>query len=204
MKKGLFLVAIILVLVGCGDGNVQIQVDPNIQLEEDSILIAEYLLANGYDDYQTTESGVRFVILSEGPGESIDESDIVTFNYTGRLINDSIFDTTIKRVGDSIRNVPDIPDKYAAAFPSDRTYSSITITYSETGWTLPKQSNSEEGLIDGFVDGVSATFNKMNVSGRAMVIFPSSLGYGGENNLVLIPANSVLIFEFYPTKLTKQ
>lgn len=198
MKKGLFAVITAVILAGCGDGNVVIQVDPDIQLAEDSTIIADYMLEKGYEDYKTTTSGVRYLVLDEGTGTDIDESDIVTFDYIGMLANDSIFDTSIKAIGDSIRNVEDIPDKFANSFPESRIYNPFTITYSSSGWTINGQ------FVQGFSDGVSASFKEINVGGRVVIAMPSVLGYGVRGSGLLIPPNTVLLFELYPTDITKQ
>lgn len=197
MKKGLFVV-FALVMLACGDGNVVIQVDPDIQLEVDSIIIADYLDEKGYENFSTTASGVRYLILEQGSGDPIDESDIVTFDYIGMLTNDSIFDTSIQAIGDSISNVENIPDKFATTFSSSRIYSPFIITYATSGWTINGQ------FVDGFSDGVSASFDEMNVGGRALIIMPSALAYGVGGSGLLIPSNSVLIFELLPTEVTKQ
>lgn len=198
MKKGLFAIVTALILLSCGDGNVIIEVDPAIQLAEDSTIIAEYMEDKGYDDFKTTVSGVRYIILEEGSGLPIDESDIVTFDFIGKLTNDSIFDTSIKAIGDSIRNVENIPDKFSSSFAESRVYSSYEITYSASGWTINGQ------FVRGFSDGVSATFKEMNVGGHALIIMPSVLGYGTGSRGLLIPENAVLIFEFFPSEVTKQ
>ncbi|MEO9482582.1 MAG: FKBP-type peptidyl-prolyl cis-trans isomerase [Ekhidna sp.] len=198
MRKGFLTILVGFILLSCGDGNVKILVDPDIQLAIDSTEIAEYMEARGYTDFETTDLGVRYIILNEGTGTDIDESDIVTFDYNGMLTNDSIFDTSIKAVGDSIRNVENIPDKFTSTFTSTKAYSPFTITYTSSGWTVNGQ------FVPGFSDGISTTLNKMNVGGHALVIMPSALGYGTASRGLLIPENSVLIFEFFPTEVTKQ
>lgn len=198
MKKGLFVIAATLILLACGDGNVVVQVDPAIQLREDSILIAEYMEDKGFDNFETTEAGVRYVILEEGSGSPIDESDIVTFDYIGILTNDSIFDTSIKTIADSIRNVEDIPAKFTSTFTENRNYAPFTITYSASGWPINGQ------FVPGFSDGVSATFKEMNVGGRALIVMPSALGYGVTGTGLLIAPNTVIAFELLPTEVVKQ
>ena len=198
MNKGLFVLIATVLLTACGDGNVVVQVDPAIQLASDSVIIAEYMDGKGYDGYETTSAGVRYFIIKEGAGAAIDESDIVTFDFIGMLTNDSIFDTSIKTIGDSIRNVENIPDKFSAAFSENKTYSSFTITYASSGWTINGQ------FVAGFSNGVSVTFNKMNVGGKAVIAIPSALGYGASGSGLLIPPNAVIVFELLPTEITKQ
>ena len=189
-----------LFLLACGDGNVIIDPDPSIQRAEDIEVIEDYLIINGIvpDNVDTTESGVRYIIINEGTGTDIDESDVVTFNYTGKLTNDSIFDTSIQAVGDSIRNVENIPDRFVSAFDEDRVYNPFEITYTSSGWPITGQ------FIPGFIDGISSTFNKLNVGGSSLILIPSELAYSTSGFGSLIPPNSVLIFELYPISVIKQ
>lgn len=208
MKKGFLAIVISFLLLACGDGNVVVQVDPDIQLEKDSIAIAEFMIEKGYEDYQTTPAGVRYIILETGSGEPIDESDFVTFDYTGMLLSDTIFDTSVKSVGDSIRahfleDSVGLADKslheiFLSSFWEERSYSPYEITYSSSGWTIEGQ------FINGFTDGVSVTFNKMNVGGRAIIAIPSGLAYGTNGSGALIPPNTPIAFELMPVEVIKQ
>lgn len=198
MREGLLAVLVGFILLSCGDGNVRVLVDPDIQLAEDSLEILEYFQAKGYDNFQTTEMGVRYIILDEGTGLSIDESDIVTFDYIGMLTSDSIFDTSIEAIGDSIRNVENIPDKFTSTFSSLKRYNPFTIAYTTSGWTINGQ------FVPGFSDGITNTFHQMNAGGRVIIAMPSALGYAGIGSGLLIPPNTVILFELLPTKVTKQ
>jgi len=186
-------------LISCGEGEVIVTVDPAIQRAADIAIIEEYLTSKGYDPstVDTTESGVRYVILDEGQtgfdSLSIDESDIVDFDYIGRLTNDKLFDTTIES----------ITQEDTAIFEDGRVYIPVLINYSSTGWTISGR------FITGFTDGVSSTFNKVHVGGRILIIFPSDLGYRGvpqfsNGGIETIPANSVITFELRPVRVTKQ
>ncbi|WP_420317542.1 FKBP-type peptidyl-prolyl cis-trans isomerase [Ekhidna sp.] len=210
MKSGLLvgIGVVILFLIGCGDGDVVIQEDPDVQLENDSIAIAEYMSEKGYENYSTTPSGVRYLILDEGTGDPIDESDIVTFDYIGILLNDTIFDTTVKAVGDSIRahfleDSVGLADKtvhetFLALYYEDKIYSPLTYTYSVSGWTIDEQ------FIQGFTDGITVTFNQMNVGGKAIIALPSAIAYGTRGSGLLIDPNTPITFELYPISVTKQ
>ena len=185
--------------------------DPTVQATVDSATIVNYLKDLGYegDEVGTHEDGVRYVILDPGTGDAIDDSDIVTFNYTGMLLNDTIFDTSIKEVGDSIRlkveenitpgDTTDIEFALLRSFKEDRTYTSTTFTYSSSGWTLISTN-----YIQGYKDGISATFNKMNVGGTSLIVIPSGLAYGTRGTGSFIEPNTVIAFKLYPTKVIKQ
>lgn len=201
----------IMIAISCGDGNVIIRQDPAIQAAEDSAIIINYLADLGYegDEIGTTTSGVRYVILKPGTGAAIMESDIVTFDYTGKLLSDTIFDTSIKAVADSIIAVvaadtvgkTDIDEQLNIlnSFPESKRYESFTFTYSSTGWTL-----SSSGFIQGYVDGISTTFNQVNVGAAVLIVIPSQLAYGNRSVGNLIDPNSVLAFELYPTASISQ
>jgi FKBP-type peptidyl-prolyl cis-trans isomerase len=60
---------------------------------------AEAFLAENKDKegVKTTESGLQYIVLEEGKGESPSKTDMVTVNYTGKLMDDTVFDTSEKR-----------------------------------------------------------------------------------------------------------
>ncbi|MEM0940862.1 MAG: FKBP-type peptidyl-prolyl cis-trans isomerase [Bacteroidota bacterium] len=196
--------------ISCGDGNVTITTDPAIQAAEDSATIVNYLSDLGYegDEVNVTESGVRYVILDTGDGDSIDESDIVTFDYIGKLLTDTIFDTSIQEIADSIRlavqedtvgvDASNLQLSLLNTFSESREFEPFEITYSASGWPIAGQ------FIAGFTDGVSATFNKMNTNGSALIVIPSVEAYGTVGSGLLIPPNTVIAFEFFPIEVIKQ
>lgn len=199
----------IIMWTSCGDGNVFTPPDPAIQAAEDSAKIVNYIKDLGYSDLDSTlESGVHFVILDSGDGEVIDESDIVTFHYVGKLLNDTIFDTSIKKVADSIRiavqadtvgiEASSIQLSLLNSFSASRPFNPYEITYSASGWPISGQ------FIDGFTDGVSATFRLMRVGGKSLIVIPSALAYGANGSGGLIQPNTVIAFELYPIKVIKQ
>lgn len=195
----LFLFAVGLTfLISCGEGNVIVAIDPAIQRAADIEVIEEFLTSQGFDPatVDTTETGVRYVILDEGQtGDeslSIDESDIVDFNYIGRLTNEKLFDTTIESIA----------QEDTAIFAESRAFIPVLINYSSTAWTLTDR------FIAGFANGIAATFDKVHVGGRILIVFPSDQGYRGLAQFSLgvetIPANSVISFELRPVRVTKQ
>ncbi len=58
--------------------------------------IDELLDAEGVE-YQTTESGLRYVILEEGAGENPNQGDTVSVHYTGTLLDGTEFDSSLDR-----------------------------------------------------------------------------------------------------------
>lgn len=194
MNKLLFSLIIgFALLASCNEGTIVEPEDPAIQLAIDLEEIDQFLIDNGYDPatVDTTESGVRYIIIDEGntmyDSLSIDESDIVDFDFIGRLTDGTLFDTTIESVAMEDEDI----------FNEDRVYVPTLMNYSETGWTIRNR------FIDGFVDGIAVTFNKVHVGAHILIVFPSGLGYGAAVRGP-IPANSVLTFELFPVRVDKQ
>lgn len=214
---GIFCGCVLITIVACSKDNITPVVDASIQRAIDIALIDAYLESKGYTDIDTTDSGVRFVIIDEGAGERIEESDVVTFDYTGHLLSDTIFDTSIKSVVDSIRTVV-IADSVGSAdkfmheillsiFSEDRSHTPLTVTYSASGWPFDGR------FIAGFSDGIAASFNSKNsekgkksvgIGGKVLLAIPSDLGYGALGSGVLIEPHAVVLFEMFPIKVTKQ
>lgn len=61
--------------------------------------MADYNAAffQGNSGYQTTPSGLKYVTVVEGTGESPKETDVVTVHYTGRLLDGTVFDSSVER-----------------------------------------------------------------------------------------------------------
>ncbi len=49
------------------------------------------------DGYTTTPSGLKYVTVVEGKGASPSASDVVTVHYTGRLLDGTVFDSSVER-----------------------------------------------------------------------------------------------------------
>jgi hypothetical protein len=187
-------------LMACGDGELFVPIDPDVQRGIDSQIIDDYLIDQGYaiSEVDSTDTGLRYIISNEGTGEPIEESDIVSFNYIGYFTSDTIFDTSIQSVADSITSIENIRDEFLTVFSPNRQYFPLEITYSQSGWTIIGR------FIPGFVEGVSVTFKDLRVGGEAIIIMPSQLGYGPSGNFPLIPPDEVLLFKLLPVDVVKQ
>ena len=105
--------------------------------------------------------------------------DEATLNYTGRLLNGQVFDTTIEKVA-----------KDAYLYNRDKSYAPVTITFASTWSSITMGTSSS--LIDGFKGGLS----KMRYPGqKAIVVFTSTHGYSTSGSGSTIPAWSPLEFE---------
>jgi len=51
----------------------------------------------GKEGIQVTDSGLQYRVIEEGAGESPKVSDQVVVHYTGKLVNGSVFDSSVKR-----------------------------------------------------------------------------------------------------------
>ena len=51
----------------------------------------------GNSGYQTTPSGLKYVTVVAGTGASPKATDIVTVHYTGRLLDGTVFDSSVER-----------------------------------------------------------------------------------------------------------
>ncbi|WDI30063.1 FKBP-type peptidyl-prolyl cis-trans isomerase [Hyphococcus flavus] len=70
--------------------------NPEINLEEANAFLAENA---GKDGIQTTESGLQYQVLTEGPsdGKSPEATDTVEVHYQGTLLNGTEFDSSYSR-----------------------------------------------------------------------------------------------------------
>ena len=51
----------------------------------------------GNSGYQTTPSGLKYVTVVAGTGASPKATDVVTVHYTGRLLDGTVFDSSVER-----------------------------------------------------------------------------------------------------------
>lgn len=49
------------------------------------------------EDIQVTDSGLQYRVIEEGEGSQPDADDTVTVHYTGKLLDDSVFDSSYQR-----------------------------------------------------------------------------------------------------------
>lgn len=48
-------------------------------------------------EFKTTESGLRYLVVKEGTGAQPKAEDAVTVHYTGRLLDGTVFDSSVER-----------------------------------------------------------------------------------------------------------
>ena len=67
--------------------------------EAGSTNMADYGAAffQGNSGYHTTPSGLKYVTVVEGTGAAPTATDVVTVHYTGRLLDGTVFDSSVER-----------------------------------------------------------------------------------------------------------
>lgn len=107
----------------------------------------------------------------------------IKINYTGRLLNGQVFDTSIK----------DTAKKYSI-YDSSTTYGTSTITWGENASALTiKTAGSSSSLS--MITGFQYLLWNMRHDGKSAGIFVSQLGYGSSGSGNRIPAYAPLVFE---------
>ena len=107
------------------------------------------------------------IIEQEGTGASVSDNDFLLFEYTGRNLDDYVFETTNKATA-----------KLYDIYSPQIHYSSKYIQYNLSVPTIIK------GLEEGF--------SYMNEGGIAKLIIPSKLAYGNTRHQGLLPFSSVI------------
>lgn len=161
-------------------------IDPDqtqeVIFQQDKEAIEKYLEENPFDDAVKEYGLVNdafYIFWQTSVSESINAEmlvgDTVTVNYTGRLLSDVVFDSSIEQVA-----------KDNGVFQNGRQYQPLTFP------------NGLGAFLTGFEFGIS----KMKAGEKATIIFPSGMGYASQprDN---IPPNSPLIFEIELIRVKK-
>jgi len=140
--------------------------------QRDMEAIDEYLATNSLVNVKEFEDarGLRIIWQEvSGSGVFAEVGDTVRANYTGKLLNNSVFDTSIEDVA-----------KENDIFQEGRVYAPLGFR-TGFGFVIP---GFELGLLN------------IEVGDKATVIMPSELGYANNPpSGIGIPENSPLIFE---------
>ncbi|MBA4301212.1 FKBP-type peptidyl-prolyl cis-trans isomerase FklB [Algoriphagus alkaliphilus] len=158
-------------------------IDPDqtqeVILEKDKLAIEKYISENPFTsvkEYKEEAEGFyMFWEVANESGASVVRGDTVFVNYTGKLLNKQVFDTSIEQVA-----------RDNGIFATNRTYQPLKF---RPGFNF---------AIVGFEFAISL----MKEGEKATVIFPSKLGYGSQPSGP-VPANSPLIFELDLTRVKK-
>ncbi|MBP5326519.1 MAG: FKBP-type peptidyl-prolyl cis-trans isomerase [Bacteroidales bacterium] len=136
------------------------------QAAEDDEAIKKYMADNNLKATPET-SGLYIIVNKKGKGEPVQIGSTIAVNYTGRLMNGKVFDSSIEKVAKE-NNILDPSRKYE---PFEYQVGATSLI---RGW--------DEGLMN------------QPAGSSLTLIMPSRLGYGSRENGA-IPANSPLIFD---------
>ena len=104
----------------------------------------------------------------------------IYINYTGRLLNGRVFDTTVADTA-----------KMYGIYSSSKTYSPISVQYNHDDYTGITITSNKTSVIDGF----SYMLWRMGPFEEGTGIFLSKLGYASSGSGSAIPAYSPLRFD---------
>lgn len=140
----------------------------------------EHYVARNFPEVSPTDTAVfgYYYIQRQAPVDTTTFPTDTTFyiNYIGRLLDGTVFDTSIKDTA-----------KFYGIYSSSTTYSPKAITYDSDDGVYQM---SESDVITGF----SMTLARLKAYEKATAIFYSSLGYGTSGSGA-IPAYSPLRFD---------
>lgn len=178
---------------GCGDTKILERVTVEEQRALDSVTIAEFITAKGFDHsaLDTTASGAVYLVLDEGAGDSIRYNDIVNIYLSIKLTDGTLIRSNI----DTVHINHD-------SYDSTATYSHLVITHTQSGWGLAPPENDFLGLkgFIGMTEGITAALSKLKTGGRAMVITPSITSLQSTlSGSVNYSPGEVMVFDIYPT-----
>lgn len=156
-----------ILLVSCIDPDQTEEVNLERNKEEIRKYLAENPIASVKEYKEEVEGFYMFWQVRNDKGDTVVRGDTVIVNYTGKLLNKTVFDTSFEQVA-----------KDNGIFNSSRRYEPLKF---RPGFNF---------AIIGFEFAISL----MREGEKATVIFPSRLGYGNQPK-DLVPPNSPLIFE---------
>lgn len=128
--------------------------------------LAKYVADNNIKATPDDE-GLYIIVKKKGNGQKVEIGRQVAINYTGRLLDGKVFDTSVESVA-----------KENGVYDSRRPYEPLSYRV------------GEQSLIRGWEKGVI----NQPAGSKLTLIIPSSLGYGPQT-IGSIPANSSLIFD---------
>ena len=146
----------------------QALIKEEVQYEIDKKLIDEYLEKENIEA-ETHQSGLRYTIVKQGTGPLPQPGQTIRVNYTGRILNGAIFDTS----DEELARAEGIYDQRR------EPYEPITFQL------------GTRGVIEGWDIG----FGLLNKGTKAVLYIPSKLGYGPQARSATIPANSIMVFD---------
>ena len=163
------LFCFILFLVACVEED---SVTPEEKLDRNTTSIQSFLLSNSISDYDSTESGIYYLVENEGNGESPLIGDTVVVNYTTMSLGSSVEPSDIgNNYGDII---------YSTYYNEDSVEMSV-------GQLINVPSTVTLGWIE--------ALQLMQVGSRMVFFFPSELAYGVRGFPPFIGQDEVVVYD---------
>ncbi len=129
--------------------------------------LSDFIAAN-YPNAEKTASGLYYVISKEGNGPNAKAGQTIKADYTGKLLNGTVFDSSVESVA-----------KETGTYNPQRPY--------DQKFEFPLGAGK---VIPGWDEG----FQLMNKGAKATLIIPAELAYGSRG-IGPIPPNSSLVFD---------
>lgn len=142
--------------------------------------IARYM-ARTNPGVDTVVTGFYYVQTKEPLDTSSFSTDVTVYlNYTGRLLNGQVFDTTIKDTA-----------KVHGIYSASRDYKPTTVKWDAEDFSKITMGDDESTVVTGF----SRLVSMMKAGEEGFAVFYSPYGYSASGSGSSIPAYSPLIFE---------
>lgn len=98
MKKIFFYAAAVAVMASCANKQSE---TTDTQVAEDTVVVEEVVEQQAVfvdtTGYTTTASGLKYKVVKEGTGAMPKAEDTVEVHYTGKLLNGTVFDSSVER-----------------------------------------------------------------------------------------------------------
>ena len=168
---------------------------------EDILEIENYFAEIGINDFDTTQTGVRYKILETGEGKSVENANDVTLEYTAYLTNGEILSSSLQAVLDTTE-LDDLDDP-------------IIFTHTFNGFGLDDLFINRTGgyKTNGFRDAITTILNNshnndgLKPKGSAIIGIPSALSYvtvsGASFISVAIGVERVVLCQIILTDVTE-
>lgn len=137
---------------------------------------AEAKIRELYPNFETTESGLMYIIKEQGSGPKAVSGSNIKVNYVGKFADGKLFDTSLEEVA-----------KANNMFNPQRPYEPLPLAVG-TGQVI---AGWDEGL------------QLLNEGGSATLIIPGHLAYGERGYPGVIPPNATLIFDVELVEVTE-
>lgn len=147
----------------------------------------ERFVARWMEGVDSTAFGYYYKVLKPSPATTDIPNDSTFYiNYTGRLLNGKVFDTT----------VADTAKRYGI-YSSTKSYKPVRITKNEdfTAITMESASTATTGSGSTLVNGFSYTLSKMRRFEKGICAFSSLDAYGYAGSGSGIPPHAPVCFE---------